>query len=93
MLYGTKKLRLVNALMPKTYGQIRKMVSQQSYIVMMSEIEQDELQEQLETMYSYDYLTMSERLSVREVPLITDFDELVKLRVERLNKWIRENLE
>jgi len=93
LLYGTEELFLANILMPATFGQIHKMVSSESYISMLTDEMQDMLQDKLENNYSYDHLSLSQRIQVKEVPKIENFEEIVQKRVETLNTWIENNLE
>lgn len=93
MLYGTDDLYLANILMPATFGQIHKMVSSESYMSMLTDEMQDMLQDKLERNYSYDHLNLSQRIQIKEVPKIENFEEIVSKRVEVLNTWIKHNLE
>ena len=93
LLYGTDELYLYNYLANATYGQIRKMVSNESYVYMLTDEMQDELQEKLERNYTYDHLPLSHKISVREVPIIENFAEIVEERVTVVNNWIEKNLE
>lgn len=90
-LYGSKELELYNALMPATYGQIKKFVSNMSYIECFNEEQCDVYQELIETSYDYSLLSIAKRINIKEVPIIPNFDEIIKKRVEVLNKWIEEN--
>lgn len=91
LLYGTPVLKLYNALMPLTSGQVFKKVSSAAYVKMYGDIEQMELTDRLEKNYNYDLLPLSERIFVREVETIPGFDYIIKKRVERLNEWIDDN--
>lgn len=91
LLYGTPELELYNALMPATFGQIKKFTDNKAYIEMLSDTEKDEYQFKLEDNYSYQFLPLSKRISVREIPLIDGFSEIVKKRVTILNNWIESN--
>lgn len=90
-LYGTKELELYNALMPATFGQIKKMVSSKAYIEMLDDFQQDELQARLEANYGYDFLPLAKRVQAVPIPKIDNFQEIIKVRVETLNEWIDKN--
>ncbi len=90
-LYGTPELELYNVLIPATFGQIKKIVDNKAYIDMLSDTERDKFQEEVEKNYDYSKLELSKRIDVKEVPIITDFEEIIITRVKRMNKWINEN--
>jgi hypothetical protein len=91
LLWGTDDLELCNVLMPKTFGQIKKMVSNESYITMLSDEEKDNLQEAYEAMYSYETMSLESRFHRVEVPKINNFEEILNTRVKTLNEWIENN--
>jgi len=92
ILYDTSNLKLYNNLMPATFGQRKKFVDAKSYIDMLSEAEQDRYEAVIDQNYDYSFLPIAKRISVREIPLIDNFEKIVETRIEVLNEWIVKNL-
>ncbi len=93
-LYGSTELELFNALMMPTQEQIRKMASNKAYIENLDESEFSVYQSILERSYGYDmYLSDKQRVHIKQIPLIPNFQGIIKIRVKLLNEWIEKNLE
>lgn len=90
-LYGSEELELYNALMPATYGQIKKFVGTKAYIDCLTDQQQDEYQELIENNYNYELLPIHKRINLKPVPIIPNFGEMIKNRVEVMNEWIEKN--
>ncbi len=90
-LYGTGDNYLFNALMPASMGQIKKHVDSKRYIEMLSDEQADEYQMEIEANYGYRFLEIEKRIDIKPIPIIYDFEEIVKKRVTVLNNWIDSN--
>lgn len=90
-LYNTPELELYNVLIPATFGQVKKIVDNKSFIDMLNDSEKDIFQEQVENNYDYSNLDLSKRIDVKEVPIIENFEEIISKRVSVMNNWIAKN--
>jgi len=90
-LYDTPENYLYNVLMPATIGQINKFVTNKKFVEMLTDSEADKYEEKLDKVYGYSGLTMAQRISIKPVPLIVNFQDTVKKRVEVMNNWIEKN--
>jgi hypothetical protein len=71
--------------------QIDKMVKNKLYTCQLSLVEEQEYRDRLELSYNYDFLPRKNRIQIHELPIIPNFESIIKKRVERLNKWIEDN--
>lgn len=90
-LYGTPELELSNVLMTATYGQIKKFVDNKGFIDNLGDVEKDEYQILMERNYDYRLLPLEKRIDTKEVPIIDNFEDIIKERVSVMNKWIESN--
>lgn len=90
-LYGTDENYIYNALMPASFGQIKKFVDSKAYIEMLTDDQRFEYEEKVESNYNYDTMPLSKRISIKPVEQITNFPDIVKARVEVMNEWIEKN--
>lgn len=89
-LYNTPNLELYNVLMTPTNGQLFKMVSSKAYVENLDDNEQYSYEERLNQYYNYDFMPVKKRIIIKDVPIIENFQEIVKKRVELLNEKIEE---
>lgn len=90
-LYNTPKLELFNALMNPTEKQIDKMISTKMRVCDLTFEQEQEYRQKIFQSYCYDFLPLKKRIQTHQVPIIENFQEIIKARVERLNKWLEEN--
>lgn len=91
-LYNTPKLQLFNALMPPLPEQIDKMVRDKLWACKLDLIEEQAYRDKLESSYFYDFYPVKSRIQTHDIPVIENFQEIVKKRVEIMNEWIDKNM-